>query len=124
MAGAYGAVRQGLRDVTLAGAGRTADQHRGVLGDEAAGGQLGDEARVQAGALRQIEVLQGLVEAEAGFVQAPAIVILRASRASSRPGSLRVLSSGVSSGFGFMAAGFLDQCNRSRRLRPKRAPPV
>src|SRR5207247_138995 len=51
MAGTYGAVSQGLRDVTLTGASMTADEHWGVLGDEAAGGQLGDQAGVKPGTL-------------------------------------------------------------------------
>ena len=58
---AQGAVAERLRQMTLAGAGRTDEQDRGVLGDEAAGCQIGDLRLVDRGVVGEVETLEGLV---------------------------------------------------------------
>ena len=66
VAGADGAVAQGLGDVAFAGAAGADDEHADLLLDEPAGGQLHDQGAVDVRVEGEVELLQGFLVAEVG----------------------------------------------------------
>ena len=55
---------EGLRKMTFADADLTDDEHRGVLGHIAVGGQIMDERTIKLRQSIEVELLEGLVACE------------------------------------------------------------
>ena len=76
---ADGTVAEGLGEMALAGAAGAGDEDVGRFLDEAAGGQFLDQGPVDAGVEVKIELLDGLLRAEAGAADAQAELFLLSS---------------------------------------------
>ena len=77
--GTNSGVAERLCDVGLPRAARPGDEDRDLLGDEAAGGQLGDEGVVDGGIEVEVELLEGFRGAEAGAADAQVELLVLAS---------------------------------------------
>lgn len=74
------AMAERLREVALAGTERTDDEHRRLLVEIAAGGEIADQAAVDAGQAIEVERIERLLRAEARAAQARAELLLLAPR--------------------------------------------
>ena len=77
--GANNGVAEGLCDVGLSGAARSSDEDRDFLGDEAAGGEVGDEGLVDGGIGAEVELLERLGGAEPRAADAQVRLVVLAS---------------------------------------------
>lgn len=75
---AHRTVAARLREMTFARAAGSCDEHVGVLGDEAASGQVLDHRPVQFRDETEVELLDGLVRAESGAAHAQVELLLLA----------------------------------------------